>query len=444
VADGLSPPVFGPDGTVYLRTGEDGDQQQLVALDAAGHVKSGWPINAAAGSSFGPPVARSGGPVYVEECGGQRVGCVVHRFEIDGIETPRWPFDVPAAASCPVADTCASYLLLAPGDTVYRASWRRPTGQARLIAIDASGRMKPGWPVSLDDADDSPSEMQVAPDGSVFIVTSPNGSDNAGRLWALAPDGSIRAGWPVSVDARTSFQLGPHGTVVAMSHEPLLDPSQGGLCEDANRTVFTVLGPDGRTQPGWPRGSKGFAAGPVVDDDGSVSYLSARGNVYAHGATGEIKSGWPVAVPRAFPGCRSYGPYLGHDGTVYVLGDEVVAIFADGTGWRYRPAGELWWPCPESRSTPGVTLDTDCPGVSVAPGLASADVVYVAVHHGDSGEVVALDHNGHVKPGWPYQLPTDPTNSQVQSLTVSQDGRLYVVLGSSLILALDEDARISN
>ncbi len=86
----------------------------------------------------------------------------------------------------------------------------------------------------------------------------------ASRLWALGPDGSRRSGWPVSLvrtrgstwgSARYGFRPGPRGTVTVWWVE---DPG-GELCLEAGGTFFSVLGPDGRTLPGWPRSAKGLA-----------------------------------------------------------------------------------------------------------------------------------------------------------------------------------------
>ncbi len=66
-------------------------------------------------------------------------------------------------------------------------------------------------------------------------------------------------------------------------------------------------------------------------------------------------------------------------------------------------------------------------------------------------EVVALDGQGRVKPGWPYRLKMDAASAYVDWLDVSPDGRLYVVTSScgesdysDRLLALGPDGRISH
>jgi hypothetical protein len=333
----------------------------------------------------------------------------------------------------------------APNGTTYLSGWHGGEG-VQLMAIDDSGEMMPGWPVVLNARNEWWSNVQVGSDGTVFILGAVDRVGGLANLWAFAPDGSPRSGWPVSVPYLSDYLLGPQGTVVVWS---LID-NTGELCLEPRRTVFTVLNPNGRTLPGWPRGSKGFASRPGVDADGTVYYVSALGNVYAHDRAGEIKAGWPVAVPAAIGGCGPASPYLAPDGTIfvlasdYVLGSEVVARSPNGRplpGWPYRPAGQLSLPC----------LDIDCDGHHVAPAFGPDGTVYLVVYRPDPAgpwlEVVAIDRQGQLKPGWPYRLPIDPSSVMVYSLTATPGGRLVVGGGYSqdyFLLALDPDGRISD
>jgi outer membrane protein assembly factor BamB len=431
-----SEPVFGPDGTVYLQVGasdgagQDDSEHSLVALDAAGRVRAGWPIHEREGSDFGPPAVGPDGSLYVEECGRAAVGCRVHRFSTDGQEPPGWPFEVPTTSSCALFDECGSTLIMGSPDTVYLKSWH-PVHQTQVLAIDGTGRVTPGWPVALDGWDGRSSPPQIGSDGTLVIDVKSENDYGPSTLWALAPDGSPRPGWPIVLGDFGRFQLGPDGTVVTVSYEPLLDPSQGGICRDADRTVYSVVDSDGRTLPGWPRGSKGYASEPVVDSDGTIYYLSATGKVYAHDRAGDVKAGWPVDTG-AFPQCAVKGPYRRSDGAVYILDTDVVAMSGHGTEWRYHPAVELGWPC----------SDSDCVGQPVAPAFGLEGVVYIALHHDDTVKIVALDHEGQPMHGWPYRFPRDPAEPPMPTLTVSPDGRLYVRLGTTIV-ALDPDGRIS-
>ena len=456
--DDLSYPAFGPDGTVYFLTRDSRDeyQQNLVALDAAGHVKPGWPIEEPPGSDFGSLALGPDGSVYIEERGGLEVGSVVHRFDASGQDLSGWPFEVPPSFTCPAGepyytddprtpaanDPCYPPSLdIAPNGTAYLRN-HRSVGP-RLIAIDPSGEIRPGWPIDLDDQDWT--DQQLGSDGTVFLLRRPIGSqtwdpvrgvvDDDAELWAFGPNGQPRPGWPVPVPNIGGFLIHPHGDVVVWS----LFDDIGELCRYPRRTVYTVLASDGRTLPGWPRGSTGFASFPAVGADGTVYYVSATDKIYAHDRAGEVKTGWPVAVPGAGSGCGPESPYIAPDGTVYVVGDEVTALSPDGhspSGWPYRPPGQLVGPC----------LDSECFGGHGAPAFGPGGTVYLIVFHTDPAgvraEVVALDRQGQLKPGWPYRLPFDPASVAV-GLAMSPDGRLYV-RGGDAFMALDPDGGVSD
>jgi hypothetical protein len=446
----VSEPSFGPDGIVYLlvdtRDAEQADEQSLVALDAAGYIKPGWPIEERPGYDYGSLAVGPDGSVYVEECGVSNVGCELHRVGTDGRELPGWPFEVPPSSACSTSADCG--LVVGSDGTAYLTSGYQMGDQTQIVALDAAGTIEPGWPVTLDQRNWSSSDPQLSSDGTVFIGSRFNGSENstALSLSAFAPDGSPRPGWPVSVPDMAGYLLGPEGNVVVRS---LIDYVGEG-CPRPRRTVFTVLGPDGRTLPGWPQGSTGLATSPVVGGDGSVYYVSALGDAYALDQAGEIKAGWPVPVRGAFlaSACGPATPYPAPDGTIYVLGDEVTALFPDGSsrpGWPYSPPGSLY-----SLTTEGYT-----DALRPAPAFGSDGTIYVAVfgreEAQDVTDIVALDRQGRLNPGWPYRLPIDvsPNGNGNLTLAVSPDGRLYVDVvdccaPGRTLLALDPDGRISD
>ncbi len=179
---------------------------------------------------------------------------------------------------------------------------------------------------------------------------------------------------------------------------------------------------------------------PRWANDGTLYYVSATHKVYAHDRTGEVKNGWPVAVPGAANLCGPATPYLAPDGTIYVAGDEFSALSPDGlalSGWPYRPTSQVSAPC----------FDTECfGGPAVGGPIAPDGTAYVIAYQTDpSGiraEVVALDRQGRLKPGWPYRVPFDANTVSVGA-SVSPDGRL-IIRGGDQLLALDPDGRISD
>jgi outer membrane protein assembly factor BamB len=110
--------------------------------------------------------------------------------------------------ACPVGDPCVSRLVIGQ-DTAYLVSWHEAKHQAQLLAIDATGRVKPGWPVALDHSYGWFSAPQLGSDGTIFIDTKPGADDGPSALWALAPDGSRRQGWPISMPGWGNFSTRP-------------------------------------------------------------------------------------------------------------------------------------------------------------------------------------------------------------------------------------------
>jgi hypothetical protein len=428
--------VFAPDGTAYLLTG--GRDAQLVALDRGGRMKPGWPLKEGVSADFGWPIVAMDGSVYLEECSGPTTGCLLHRLDTSGRDLAGWPITIPSDFACSAGGECLpNALYVGPDGTVYVTHWRE-AGGLQVLAIDATGKIKPGWPVAPTPKGVHWENVKVGSDGTLFMLSQRDGGETPASIAAYGPDGMSRPGWPVSVPDRSGYLLGPQGTVVVWS----LIENVGELCDNPRRTVFTVIGPDGRTEPGWPRGSTGFASAPVVATDGTVHYVSATDKVYAHDSAGEVKTGWPVPVPGARNGCGPESPHLASDGTIYVLGQEVTALSPDGRsrpGWPYRPLGSLVGPC----------FDSECFGGHMAPALGPDGTVYLVVYHGERGsvraEVVAVDRRGELKPGWPYRLPFDANTVSVSGVTVSPDGRLFVRGESSpyVLLALDADGRLA-
>lgn len=451
ILDDLSEPTFGPDGTVYFLVRDpDGEPRaNIVALDAGGHVRPGWPVQPAPASDLSPFALGPDGSVYIEERGPVAIGNVLHRLGSDGRDRPGWPFKLPRDFTCPAGDVSGDpcYPLtvhVASDGTVYLTSHR--AAEARLIAIDPSGVVKPGWPTVV--GEHGSDDQQLGPDGTMYLISRPPGTptwdpvkgliDNGAQLWAYGPNGRLRSGWPISVPNIGGFLIDPLGDIVVWS---LVD-DVGELCRSPRRTVYTIGGPDGRIRSGWPRGSTGFASYPVVDGNGTLYYISATGRLYAHDRAGEVKAGWPIVVPGAGGGCGPESPYLAPDGTLYAMGDAVVAVSPDGrspAGWPYRPAGSQPAPC----------FDSECFGGHAAPAFGRDGTVYLLVYQPDAGgvraEVVALNRDGQPTAGWPFRLPFNANTIPIYSPSVSPDGRVIIRTGSApyLLLSIDPDGSVS-
>lgn len=431
---GAALPIFDPDGTIYTIVGEVDGAQQLVALDARGRVKPGWPFrfsNATAVRVSGEPVVGHDGSLYVTACGFPTGPCSLHDISSGGLETLPWPVRLTGMADC-------SGPAAGPDGTIYVTCPAGSTdGDAGLtIAVDPAAGVGRGWPVEIGGR-----SLAVAPDGTVYVGWwQPSDDPTAPPLsvTALAPDGSRLPGWPVSLPADLSlFTPGPNGTLYLGWYEGRQD-GEGGFI--ARRTVHTALGPEGQPLPGWPRGSVG-ASTAALGPDGTLYYATAAGNLYAHDRAGQIKAGWPVRDVAA-SGMAGSPVYVSPLGSIYVLtAAGVTALAPEGRSladwpWSPGPAASLssCW-----RATPCANDVTD------QPAFAPDDTVYVTVYRevGAAGNIVreidAIDPNGDAKPGWPISIAA---TGSWQGLRVGPDGRVYVRGDLALDALMPDGARV--
>ena len=342
---------------------------------------------------------------YEIDCGESSPPCLLHLYDQDAKDQPGWPVTI--------RGDCYD-VAVGPAESAFVDCTRN--GQAVLTGYDRTGLALPGWPVKVRGSVESglwndfesgggaPS-IAVGPEGTVYVTVLGGGRNAGVAIHAFARDGTPRKGWPHGLDGEApGFALAPDGTVVAWGYEGIRQE----IYYQARRTVFTMIGSDGSTLPGWPIGSKGAASGPVIRDDGGISYVSATGKVWTHDRTGSIVSGWPFQLPFSIP------PRLGDDGTLLFIGDDrVIALDRRGKpldGWPYRTRGTL--------SPPGC----DTGGSSEPLFLLSADgTLYLAPFDGTNVSIVALNRHGRAVEGWPYKVPA---GWRVFSLAQAPDGTL--------------------
>ena len=180
-------------------------------------------------------------------------GCSLHRTNDDGVEAPGFPIELEGT----LIDNSWNDFTIGCGrsreplvrdgyDDLTFVGLVSPSGQAQIHAFHSSGYPSNRWP-------------QPFP----------------------APDGDC------------------HGFMMDPSGEQLIAWGYEGVEQDmtlvADRTEFTILERNGKTRPGWPRGSEGAASGPVWLDEG-LAYVSGTGRVWAHDAAGEVRPGWGLSL----------------------------------------------------------------------------------------------------------------------------------------------------
>jgi hypothetical protein len=426
VAATVGPVAFGPDGTVYaLVPGHGDDSGDIVILDRAGLVTARLGLyGAGGGTSWGGLLVTSDGTASLTSCG-PRSGCWLSRHQTEsagslGFSEVRviGPGPAPATATCsgPVAG---------PDGTVYAACLQATASGSvggRTVAVGPSGTMKRGWPVRV-----AGDRLAIARDGTVYVGSSERVDSSDGRtrhrltITALAPDGAVRRGWPVILPAGDAdWVLGRDGIVRAWWRTGI---DAAGLGYGADTTVYTALGRDGRTLPGWPVTVPGAASDPAVSADGTVYYVAppagasgGRDVVYARDRTGRVRPGWPVNVVGY--GGSLWGPtlppYLSPDGSVYVVrADWISALTPRGApvpGWPVPPPGYLG-----GCSTPSGSVER-------SPAFGSDGTMYIDVSDCEtlSVSLAALDRAGHVPACWPQA-------TGLVDVLPAPDGRLFVL-----------------
>ncbi len=151
----IAPPVVAQDGTTFIISEEDGTT--IYRLSAAGDVMSGWPYNDTIGLewSFSPPGGDTGGTSWRLE---SAVG---------------------------------------PGNLLYLLHPARTSNLGGSItAIGPDGRVRPGWPVTLERSGSMFASVMVASDGTAYaVVVEPEGGDrHSATILAIAPDSTVRYG----------------------------------------------------------------------------------------------------------------------------------------------------------------------------------------------------------------------------------------------------------
>lgn len=251
----------------------------------------------------------------------------------------------------------------------------------------------------------------AAPDADVAqpIVGTPpfamfgGNAQNTGTLAGAAPLVKPEQIWELHFDKPIvgSPSVGPNGTIYVTSHDHKLH----------------AVDPDGSLLWSFATQDRIWST-PAIAEDGTVYTGSDDDHLYAiDGATGELKWKYRVGActePTGFgpDGTRcdvDGGPTLGPDGSIYVGGDGLYALWPNGTlRWKF--------------ATPQ--------HVPTAPALAANGMIYI----GCMDDVVYA-----VRPDGTKEWEFRTTRDIESSIAVAQDGTLYFGGDDDKVYALAPD-----
>ncbi len=267
-----------------------------------------------------------------------------------------------------------------------------------------------------------PSGAQVGSDGEPVVVNDAGqvvhgpgspayamfGGDarHSGRRAGPAPTKKPTEQWTFAAAGPIvgSPTVGPDGTIYVSSHDRFL----------------YALGADGALRWKVETGDRMWST-PAVAEDGTVYAGSDDDHLYAiDGATGDVK--WKLRIgdcdPKGFGPESSRcdadgGPTIGGDGTIYLGGDGVHAVWPDGAlRWKFTTAEH----------------------VSGAPAIAD-DGTIIATSQDDA--VYALAPDGTKR--WELRTRGDVDTAAA----IGPDGRIYVGSDDDAIYAIEPDGTVA-
>ena len=207
----------------------------------------------------------------------------IRAFDLEGLR-PGWPiqFDPPSVSSPGFGRDGQVYLVQGVDD-----------GASRLRSVDRQGRtlwtaelpvsVSPDWSGAA--AFDVPAPPATGSQGPAFVVTEP-GPDKRSVVYAVDPSGEVTGRWETHVGLAWAGFCG-------------LQSASGAGCSTGCGQVRVV---------------------PVVGDDGTLYIAQEDGSVTAVGPDGRTQGGWPVTLRR--PGAAFWSLATDADATVFALAIE--------------------------------------------------------------------------------------------------------------------------
>jgi len=324
------------------------------------------------------------------------------------------PALVPGAALRPVrgsAREVGERVGMAPGPrgTLF-VSIPRPVGSI-LALLDDSGRLRPGWPITVKDSTWCGRPMPVA-DGSVRIICDgtdlPKYDNDPSDLRAFAFDvaGRTLPGWPVRL--RPGFGRVIGDDLVYFAEHWLTDTYDVGMV--SHEAWVTIVEADGSVRAGkkvpmvesdsgerWALGPDGVTYG-WLHDYGGIPEAPKSSTFLAVGMEGKVRG-----ISTKLDGLAS-PPAFDEAGRLHVTvnagRDRTARTFVLDTNGRALDGG--------SRDLGFVATDV-CVGIEgsceipAAPFVAEDATTFVVGAHYNSTTAVSVSPSGAVMAGWPYR-----------------------------------------
>ena len=265
----------------------------------------------------------------------------------------------------------------------------------RAFHIEHDDDLRAGFPVKLaGSGEPSATITDLDGDGVMDLVYAEAG----GIIHVLGPDGQEQAGWPVSVGSVPGLDAGNPA-----SHRSSAAFASGALDPDLPRQAVM----------------HGIAVGDLDGDgpDGrSVVAATYDGEIYAYGADGALRPGFPVTLDRSR--AASTDPdHIVDSGVagVPVLEDldgdgalDIVVAGMDGSVYAWHGDGTAMAGFPVALSSGAQQARiVETPSVGDIDGDGFPEIVVGTNEDYNSlGKLYAVRHDGTMQPGWPVGIGT--------------------------------------
>jgi hypothetical protein len=268
--------VLGADGTAFwiVRYVDPARDTMLITAYELEGARSGWPIRVPYGISH--PVAGPDGRVYlIQETFAEGIAQDKSRilaFQPNGHPLPDWDGIVPVVAT---QSDVGPYIPGPPLVAADGSAWLVTEtlgggtyGGTTAYAVDAAGHVRAGWPYHRAvgrttpgysspcdiDAYLLPARPVLGPDEVLYLLQQAASAMTGGQITAIASDGKVRDGWPVVLSrpgaAFWSVVARPDGMAYALAVEPEPNPRppvERCAVPPASATILAI-GPDGRVR----------------------------------------------------------------------------------------------------------------------------------------------------------------------------------------------------